>query len=123
MRAPRGVPAVTAFEMPLNQDHLSVNWLEYFESDDKEACIEAVRQAFRDKDFEAKRDGRFAVLNVGKAIEKVKLGAEQELRILHWPEADDPSHGGIFDYTSDDLQVALDLQSLVTASDVYHVVP
>ena len=114
-----GLPAVPAFKMKQGHDHLSVNWLEYFGSDDIAQGIAHVRQAFVQKGYGLKRNGRFAVLNVNVAQQKVKSGAGLDVKILHWPGFNDPSHSGIFDYTSDDLQVALDLKSLVTSADVY----
>ena len=114
-----GLPTVAAFQPKPNADHLSVNWLEHFQSSDKELCIGRVREAFLAKPFELKAAGRFAVLNTGQAVQCVKNGAGVDIRVIHWPEDNDPSHSGIFDYTSEDLQVALDLKSIVTTTDVY----
>ena len=114
-----GLPLVPAFKMKQGHDHLSVNWLEYFGSDDIAQGIVHVRQAFVQRAYGLKRNGRFAVLNVDAARKQVKAGAGRDVRILHWPESNDPSHSGVFDYTSEDLQVALDLKSLVTSADVY----
>ena len=114
-----GLPTAPAFKMKQGHNHLSVNWLEYFETDDTAQGIAHVRQAFEQKQYALKRDGRFAVLNVNAAQEQVKAGAGLDVRILHWPDSNDPSHSGVFDYTSEDLQVALDLKSLVTPADVY----
>ncbi len=113
------MPGAPAFEMNPKHDHLSVNWLEIFESSDKVACIAEIRQALLAKQYKLRRNGRFAVLNVGQAKQKVRTGAGKEVRILHWPKDNDTSHSGLFDYTSEDFQVALDLKSLVTARDVY----
>lgn len=113
------LPLVTAFELGPQEDHLSVNWLEYFGLNDMDACMKEVRQAFIDKGYALRPSGKFAILMVSKAIDTVRLGAGVDLRILHWPENDDASHSGIFDYSSEDLQVALDLKSLVTPNDVH----
>ncbi len=114
-----GLPAVPAFKMKQGHDHLSVNWLEYLGSTDIAQGVAHVRHAFVQKEYRLKRNGRFAVLNVNAARKKVKAGAGRDVRILHCPEPNDPSHSGVFDYTSEDLQVALDLRSLVTSADVY----
>lgn len=122
-RVENGVPLASAFEMSPGHDHLSINWLEYFEVDNMESSIDAVRQAFVNKQFKLKEDGKFAVLNVGSAKESVRVGAEKEIRILKWPNGGDDSHSGIFDYTSQDLQVAVDLHSLITSNDVFLACP
>ena len=114
-----GLPTVAAFEPKPDADHLSVNWLEYYQPDDKDDSVAQIRQGFLDREYELKLDGRFAVLNVDKARHQVKIGAGIDIRILHWPENSNESHSGIFDYTSENLQVALDLKSIVTAGDVY----
>ena len=41
------------------------------------------------------------------------------IRFIHWPENDDPSNSGIFDYRAEDLQVALELTNLVAPGDVF----
>ena len=114
-----GLPTTAAFEPKSGADHLSVNWLEYFQSSDKDHCIAQIRQAFLDRPYELKSDGRFVVLNVDHAKQKVRTGAGKDIRILHWPGNRNQSHSGIFDYASEDLQVALDLRSVVTSRDVY----
>ena len=118
-----GMPLVGAFKLKDTEEHLSVNWLEYFELDTKDANLSKARQALIEKEYTIRKGGRFAVLNVGLARNTVLSGAKKPIRIMHWPKDDDPSHSGIFDYAAVDLQVALDLRSMVTPNDVYPVLP
>lgn len=114
-----GVIGSTAFEIQPGDDHLSVNWLEHFVAGDFGERLERVRDAFAEKGYALRPNGRFAVLNVEALIEKVKL---RDVRVLHWPDGGDQSHSGIFNYSSDDLQVALDLQSLLMPGEVFPAV-
>ncbi len=116
------MPLVGAFQLKEDEEHLSINWLEYFELDTKDANLTKVRQALIDKGYKIRKGGRFAVLNVGLARNTVLSDVKKPIRIRHWPEDDDPSHSGIFDYAADDLQVALELRSLITPNDVYPAV-
>ena len=79
-----GVPGSTAFELREGEPHLSVNWLEFFGQNDREAHIGYVCRSFIDKGYQLSRNGRFAVLNVGESKHKIKTGAEIDARILHW---------------------------------------
>lgn len=117
-----GMPGVSAFEMPPGDPHLSVNWLEFYQSNHKDECIPEIRQEYLNNNYTLRANGRFAVLNVGESIDKNRLSDVPDIQILYWPENGYQSHSGIFGYTPEDFQVALDLVSLVTSGDVYPVV-
>ena len=85
-------------------------------------AVERVREAFQNKNYQLKRDGRFAVLNVSAAKTAVSGATGHSLRINHIPFSDDPSHSGILGYASDDLAVAVELAALLTPQDVHPAV-
>ena len=111
-----------AFEMRVEENHLSVNWVEFFETPDMVAAVDKIREAFRSKGYSLRASGRFAVLG----IEEIKLigieKARPSLHVNHLPLEDDESHAGIFGYTPDDLEVAAEIRALVGQSDVYPAV-
>ena len=117
------MPMVNAFGLRQGEDHLSVNWLEYFDETELNAAVERVREVFRSKDFQVRPNGRFAVMNVGAVKTAVHEAVGRTLNIDHLPLSDDPSHAGIIGYSSEDLTVAVELAALVTSQDVYPAVP
>ncbi len=90
-----------------NEREISVNWLEFF---NKEAPIqdnlEKVREAFLEKQYGLRKNGRFAVLNIGEMCDKVEEGTAEHtelvsLMVKHTPFKDDLSHSSIFGMPSD----------------------
>ena len=118
-----GKVLATAFRVRPGEDHLSTNWLEYFRkpSRSRRGQIAHVREAFRAKAYKVKHNGRFVVLDTGKAAVAVRTQAEKRVEFLYWPQDDDRSHCGIFGYSEQDLAVAAALRSVVSASDVFGV--
>lgn len=114
---------VNAFSLRQDEDHLSVNWLEYFDKTELNAAVERVREVFHSKGFTLRPNGRFAVLNVGAAKTAVHEAVGCILNIDHLPLSDDPSHAGIFGYSSEDLAVAVELAALVRSQDVHPAIP
>lgn len=117
------MPMVNAFGLRQGEDHLSVNWLEYFDETELNAAVERVREVFRSKDFQVRPNGRFAVMNVGAVKTAVHEAVGRTLNIDHLPLSDDPSHAGILGYSSEDLAVTVELAALVTSQDVHPAVP
>ncbi len=113
-----GLPTEQAFSLRQGEDHLSVNWLEYFGQPSLEKAVKGVRQAFREKGYQVARSGRFAVLNVRAAKEAGERG-NRLLAIERMPTAEDPSHAGISGYENNNLTVRLALAQLVTFQDVH----
>ena len=107
-----------AFELRAGEDHLSVNWLEYFGAQVPEAAVGHVRNAFAAKHYRLGRNGRFAVLNVGAATTAVSETVDGPARIEHLPVDNDESHSGVFGYAADDLAVAVAIKALVSAENV-----
>lgn len=113
-----GLPTEQAFSLRPGEDHLSVNWLEYFGKPSLEMAVDGIRQVFREKGYQVAKRGRFAVLNVRAAKEAGARG-NRLLAIDRLPTPEDPSHAGISGYENSNLTVRLALAQLVTLQDVY----
>ena len=108
-------------EPPYKEPFLSVNWLEYFGQIGRERAIDSVRTAFDAKHYEVKMNGRFVVIGISTAKAAAKCFG-LDLAIKYKPEADDPSHAGVFglpDEDEDEIDIAAELKLLVTGSDIY----
>ena len=108
-----------AFRPRRDEDYLSVNWLEYFGAQDARAAVNLVRETFRRKGYGVRKNGRFAVLNIGTAKSAVRGSLDRLLRVEYMPLDDDPSHSGIVGFTTDDLDIAVELRAQLRAADVY----
>ena len=117
-----GLPTASAFELRPGEDHLSVNWLEYFGAPDPATAIQLVRGAFHDKAYRLRTGGRFAVFRCGAARLAVGDGTGRPLRIEHLPLVEDPSHAGVLGYDVDDFEVAVELAAIVGRQDVHPAV-
>ena len=116
-----GLPAVSVFVPRTNEDHLSVNWLEFFDADPLGVALARVREDLG-AIFRLGVGGRFAVLNVGAAKSGVLTATNHMIRIEHAPLAGNPSHAGIYDYPPDPRAAALELRELATAENIYPAV-
>ncbi|MXX97307.1 MAG: hypothetical protein F4065_08815 [Rhodothermaceae bacterium] len=114
-----GLPLATAFELRDRDDHLSVNWLEFFETTDLPQAIDYVRQAFREKKFGVRRNGKFVSLQVGMVKEVILRNSDLPAKIIHLPEQNDPSHSGVFGYTASDELISTEISELVHAEDIH----
>ncbi len=125
-----GLPTSNAFKLKENEQHLSVNWLEYFgEIDDNSSerfapAIQKVIAAFERKRYQLSKNGCFAVLTVGVACAAIEAlqASSLKIEIRHQQTEDDPSHAGIFGYADDELlnlQVAVELRRLIKSEHVY----
>ena len=117
-----GEPLSTAFQLRGNEDHLSVNWLEYFGEVDQQEAVELVRETFLRKSYQLKVNGRFAVLNVGAAKQTIRDHTRLTLRIQNMPVSDDESHSGILGYKPEDLIVSVALAALLVPECGYPAV-
>lgn len=97
----------------IEEEYLSVNWLEFLEKTDRAAEISDVRRVLSTK-MTLGSTAKLAVLQVGEVKEYVAQNAPDRriLRFLHRPDEPtgkpDPSHSGIFDtQTEEDLIVEL----------------
>ncbi len=117
----KGRPAVSAFVPRTNEDHLSVNWLEFFDADPLGVAVARVREDLG-AILSLGVGGRFAVLNVGAAKSGVLTATGHLIRIEHAPLGGNLSHAGIYDYPTDLRAAALELRELATAQNVYPAV-
>ena len=117
----QGRPMAAAFLPRSDEEFLSVNWLEYNSLPDLEAAVGHVRAQFGGRGYGLRRNGRFAVLNVGRATAVVSHRLQRPLWIDHQPLGDDDSHAGIHGYSSGDLAVAAEL-ALTIQETVYPAV-
>ena len=117
----RGYPLANAFALRAGEDHLSVNWLEYFDPH-PEVAIHQVRETLRAKGFELRPNGRFALLDVAAVKTTVKRSLGLRLHVNHLPHEHDPSHAGVLGYTDADLMVAAEIRSLVGPDDMRRAV-
>ena len=114
-----GLPLASAFEPKMNHNHLSVNWLEYFNRPDLDQAVDCVRQAFRDKEYGTSANGKFAVLRVGEVKTAISRLSSRPARVEHLPEGNDQSHSGVFGYTASDGLIAGQIAKLVRAKDLH----
>ena len=91
-----GLPLSTAFELRDREDYLSVNWLEFFETQYLSQAVNSVREAFKKKNFNVKSKGGFISLRVDQIIEVIQHNSHLPARIIHLPSKNDPSHSGIY---------------------------
>jgi len=101
---------------------VSVNWLELLAQTRAEQ-LNLVRKAL-DKKMHLAAKASFAVLNVGRAIEAVRIetGEQYSISILHNPDInpgqwDDESHSGIYGLPDDTDEAAVALAGVI--AEVY----
>ena len=108
-----GTVAYDVFLLRTGEGFLSTNWLEYFHPADRQFQVVAVRNALESKGFRVSRNGGFAILNVGTAVQRVYNDCNVLLNFRPLGQVRDPSHTGIFGYSIDDTDVAESLANLV----------
>ena len=113
------MPEEGAFRLRPGEAYLSANWLEYFHAADRPAQLDGVRLALSSKGFRMSRAARFAVLNVGAAVDACRDLVGAPIRFIALGETQDPSHTGIYGYTVRDAAVAAALAGAVVADGVY----
>lgn len=119
----QGMPMVGAFQRRSGEPYLSVNWLEHSGTRDIAAATRAVSAEFLGRGYGLRRNGRFAVFNVGSAKGAVFQALGHSLSIDHMPLDDDQSHAGIHGYPPDDLAVAAIFKMLITRPSVHPAMP
>ena len=109
----------SAFELRPGEAYLSTNWLEYFHDHDRRTQIAGVRQALTDKGFQVRRAARFAVLNVGAAVAACSDKLNLAIQFVALGESHDPSHTGIYGYTTSHDLAAATLAESVSPNEIY----
>ena len=110
-------PMPAAFELRGNEEFLSSNWIEYFDMHDLESNLNKVRDEF-EKHHSMKKNGRFAVLNVGDVKNIIEFEHGTKLRIEDLEEEDYPAHAGVW-LPPDHFEIALTLSEMVKPGDMY----
>ena len=105
-----GIPIPEAFHLRTGEAFLSTNWLEYFHPSDRHLQVSSVRRNLEAKGFRINRNGGFAILNVGEAIQAV---SGTSLRFVLLGQTSDPSHAGIFSIPENDADIAVALAKSV----------
>ncbi len=94
-------PAPPAFQLRDGEEYLSVDWLEFLHPSDRGIQLATVQDLFeKQRGFELKPAGRFAILNVGTARATVQEQTPDNrvLAVTHLPDPNvaGDSHSGIF---------------------------
>jgi hypothetical protein len=99
-----GQPLGSAFILrkEINEEYLSVSWLEYFGRLEIEELLSEVRKHII---LTPQKKAKYAVLNVGDTVNYVNKNSERKIEITHEPSNSDPSHSGIRGYTYEDEMI------------------
>jgi hypothetical protein len=110
----------SAFMVKVGEESLSVNWLEFLKSSSRENEIAELQNIYSKKFNKVEVRAQIAVLNVGEVREKVLVESpdRQNLKVLHNPEINDPSHSGIYNLRHDDEIIIAEL-ILETVRETY----
>jgi hypothetical protein len=103
-----GEVQATAFMLRDGEEYLSVNWLEDLNCSDRTSEIRTLQDLYSRK-LSVGTAARIAILNVGALRNKVARESPdmRQLRVLHEPIIpEDPSHAGIYDFSSNDEIIA-----------------
>jgi len=113
----------TAFLPRSDETYLSVKWLEYFTTPNRQEQIDEVRKTLSKK-LQLGLTAKIAVLNVGETKSAVMAATEGQIRIFieHKPELDDPSHAGICGLPLED-RLQLKLVAEVIAQTIKETYP
>jgi hypothetical protein len=106
--APNGIITAAAFLLKLEEEGLSVNWLEVLNCSCREDEIREIKQTYSKK-LKVSKNSRIAVLNVGIMCNTVFEQSSDNRRIVvhHQPEPTiDPSHSEVFNLREDNELIA-----------------
>ena len=115
------LPILEAFVPQPVEAPLSVVWVEYFGDPQDTATFDKLRGSVG-AHLVLRQNGRFAVINVGRAKGAMQSHPGQSFRIQHAPLEDFPSHAAITGLISGTPRRSRALQRLVSESDMYMAV-
>lgn len=103
-----GLIQATAFMLRANEESLSVNWLEFLNRLDRMSEIAELRNIYSGKFTKVGTSAKITILSVGEVREKALRESpdQRNLKVLHDPEINDPSHSGIYNLKYDDELIA-----------------
>jgi hypothetical protein len=109
-----------AFMVRVGEESLSVNWLEFLKCSCRKREIAELQNIYSKKFNKVEARAKIAVLNVGEVREKVLTESpdRRNLKVLHEPELNDPSHSGIYNLKHDDEIIIAEL-ILETVRETY----
>ena len=116
-----GLPTLQAFVPEPITAPLSVVWVEYFGDPEDTATFERLRSGVG-AHLRLRKNGRFAVINVGEAKRATQLPRAVPLGVTHAPQVDYPSHAEITGLIFGTPRRSRALQRLVSESDMYMAV-
>ena len=126
----RDEPKVSAFQRKESERNPfrnpSINRLQYFQLADRDSAVECIRQDFISRSYTIKKDGRFVVFSVGKAIAAALSAGNNKIEFTYTPEPRNPSHSSIVNLPEDpgqELEVAVAIKRLITRLDIYNALP
>lgn len=114
-----GLPTWRAFAPNEEGGAISVNWLDFFAAPDLRSTVGMMRVTFGAR-YTLRRNGRFAVLNVGRA--KPATLRLSPIQIEHAPTDDNPAHAEVIGVPLEPIDVARALRRLVTERDIFEAV-
>lgn len=105
--APDGKIQATAFMLRMNEESLSVNWLEILNCPNRENEILEIQRIYSKK-LSVTVKAKIAILNVGEMCEKVRSESldRRSLEVLHDPSKGDESHSEIYKLRPDNELIA-----------------
>lgn len=113
-----GLPLLEAFvPQPLDVP-LSVVWVEHFGDIGSVRTFDDLRRSVG-MHLSLRRNGRFAVLNVGRIRNAVATDSDQRVYIRHAPLDDFPSHAEISGLEHESPRLSRALQKLIGERDMY----
>lgn len=120
-------PLLWAFQTSSRELDLSVNWIQYFCTDDRILALADIRVEFHAIDYDFKPDGRFVVFNVGQAIQALK-DKGYDITVKYTPKKLQPSHSSIYGLPREGdregrRKTAIALKRLIARTDIYDAVP
>jgi len=97
-----------AFMLRPKEQELSVNWLEFLNCLDRQSEIEQIRNVYAEKELRVGAGYKIAVLIVGNVRRRVLEESPdgRNIRVLHEPEYNDPSHSAVDNLRHDDFFIA-----------------
>ena len=118
-----GMPMLAAFKLrtSINEQYLSVNWLEILNATNVNAALREVQRVLVGKKLDIESKGRFAILSVGTITTLIQDTCNITLQVRYIPTKKDESHSGIFGYKRENKKVARKIAEHLEPQDIYKI--
>lgn len=116
-------PHLRVFSTSTGEPDLSVGWIQYFWTDNRDLALAGIRVEFQAIGYSLSKKGRFVIFNVGQAIQVLKdMG--YDIKIKYTPRNWQPSHSSIYELPREGdrkrrRETATTLKRLITRADIY----